>query len=163
VQELSLRLVVNGEPREARVEPRKLLADVLREDLKLTGTHLACEHGMCGACTILVDDQPVLSCLMFGLQAEGRRVTTIEGLGSPGAPHPLQESFARHHALQCGFCTPGMILAAAALLDRNPSPTESQVRQELCGNICRCTGYQKIVEAVLACAVRPEAGSDTGP
>jgi carbon-monoxide dehydrogenase small subunit len=151
-----LTFVVNGTARELLVEPRILLADVLRDDLELTGTHLGCEQGMCGACTVLVDDQPVLSCLMFAIQASGTHVTTIEGIGDP-IPHPLQSAFREHHALQCGFCTPGMIMAAAALLDRAPLPTERQVRRELRGNICRCTGYQKIVEAVMACGTGPAA------
>ena len=149
---VSVRLRVNGEARHVVVPPRRLLADVLREDLALTGTHLGCEHGVCGACTVLYDGEPVRSCLMFGVQADGVEVTTIEGLASPGELHPVQEAFRTHHGLQCGFCTPGMVLTAVDLLARNPEPTEADVREALAGNICRCTGYVNIVAAVLAAA-----------
>ena len=154
-----LRLTVNGVEHEVVVEPRRLLADILRDDLALTGTHLGCEHGVCGACTVLLDGEPVRSCLIFGVQADQCELTTIEGLAAPGnslaAPgklHPLQEAFRTHHALQCGFCTPGMVLTALDLLAHNPDPTETEVRDGLAGNICRCTGYMNIVAAVLAAA-----------
>jgi carbon-monoxide dehydrogenase small subunit len=149
---LSLR--VNGEEHRLEVEPRRLLADVLRDDLGLTGTHLGCEQGACGACTVLLDGSAVRSCLLFAVQAEGAEVTTVEALSPGGALHPLQEAFRDHHALQCGFCTPGMLLAALDLLNRNPSPSAGEVREELSGNLCRCTGYQRIVDAVLDAAAR---------
>jgi carbon-monoxide dehydrogenase small subunit len=153
---LSLR--VNGEEHRLEVEPRRLLADVLRDDLGLTGTHLGCEQGACGACTVLLDGSAVRSCLLFAVQAEGAEVTTVEALASGGALHPLQEAFRDHHALQCGFCTPGMLLAAVDLVARNPSPAADEVREELSGNLCRCTGYQRIVEAVLDAAARMRGG-----
>lgn len=149
---ITLRL--NGEEHRLEVEPRRLLADVLREDLGLTGTHLGCEQGACGACTVLVDGTAIRSCLLFAVQAEGDEVTTVEGLATGAALHPLQEAFRDHHALQCGFCTPGMLLAALDLLNRSPDPTPDEAREELSGNICRCTGYRPIVEAVLDAAAR---------
>ena len=152
-----LTLVVNGEEHRLEVEPRRLLADVLRDDLGLTGTHLGCEQGACGACTVLLDGGAVRSCLLFAVQAEGVEVTTVEGLAAGGALHPLQEAFRDHHALQCGFCTPGMLLAALDLLARIPAPTGAEVREELSGNLCRCTGYGRIVDAVLDAAGRMRA------
>jgi carbon-monoxide dehydrogenase small subunit len=150
-----LSLSVNGEEHRLEVEPRRLLADVLREDLGLTGTHLGCEQGACGACTVLLDGSAVRSCLLFAVQAEGAEVTTVEALSPGGGTlHPLQEAFRDHHALQCGFCTPGMLLAALDLLARNPSPAAGEVREELSGNLCRCTGYHRIVDAVLDAAAR---------
>ena len=148
-----LQCTVNGVPRQLEVEPRHTAVDVLREQLGLTGTHAGCEHGVCGACTILVDDEPVRACLLFAVQLEGCAVTTVEALASPeGELHPLQDSFSAHHALQCGFCTPGMLLTALDLLARNPDPTRSEVRQALSANLCRCTGYQQIVDAVMDAA-----------
>ncbi len=147
-----VRLNVNGAVHELDVEPRWLLSDVLRHQLGLTGTHVGCEQGVCGACTVLVDGKPERSCLMFAVQAEGHEVTTIEGLTPEDGLSPLQEAFQAHHALQCGFCTPGMVVTAAALLRDNPNPTEEEVREALSGNVCRCTGYQFIVDAVLAAA-----------
>jgi len=143
--------IVNGERREAFVEPRRSLADYLRDDLGLTGTHVGCEHGVCGACTVLVNDRSVRSCLMFAVQVNGQKVLTVEGLGADGL-HPLQQAFHEHHALQCGFCTPGMLLSALELLQINPTPTEDEVRRGLAGNLCMCTGYVNIVRAVLAAA-----------
>jgi carbon-monoxide dehydrogenase small subunit len=144
---------VNGVLESVDVEPRHTLADALREGLGLTGTHLGCEHGVCGACTVLVDGQPVRACLMFAVQANGASITTVEGLaGDDGRLHPLQEAFCRHHGLQCGFCTPGMLLSALHLLRRHPHPSRTQIREELSGNICRCTGYVGIVDAVEAAA-----------
>jgi carbon-monoxide dehydrogenase small subunit len=149
----AVRLTVNGAERQARVMPRLLLADLLREDFGLTGTHLGCEHGACGACTVLVDGEPVRSCLLFAVQADGCRVDTVEGLAeSDGALHPLQEAFRARHALQCGFCTPGMLMTLTAYLREHSSPTESDIREILSGNLCRCTGYQNIVQAGLDAA-----------
>ena len=143
------RFEVNGKAVEVDVEPRMTLADCLRGVLRLTGTHLGCEHGVCGACTVLVDGHAVRSCLLLAVQAEGRSVTTVEGLSSDDDLTPLQKSFRKHHALQCGFCTPGMITTAHALLTEEPDCDADRVREVLSGNICRCTGYISIVEAVL--------------
>jgi aerobic carbon-monoxide dehydrogenase small subunit len=144
---------VNGEQVRLAVEPRHTLADTLRESVGLTGTHLGCEHGVCGACTVLVDGEPVRSCLMFAVQAEGTEVTTVEGLSGPGEElHPLQEAFVAHHGLQCGFCTPGMLMSAVHLLEEHPDPSREKIREEMSGNICRCTGYTGIVDAVQAAA-----------
>ena len=148
----SVVLNVNGTSRTISVEPRKTLADAIREDLGLTGTHLGCEHGVCGACTVLFDGEVVRSCLLFAVQAEGAEITTIEGIGDGDALHPMQRAFSEYHGLQCGFCTPGMILAGIDVLSRNPDPSRQQIREEMGGNICRCTGYQKIVESVQAAA-----------
>jgi carbon-monoxide dehydrogenase small subunit len=140
---------VNGRQVDASVEDRLLLADFLREEMDLTGTHLGCEHGVCGACTVLLDDRAVRACLMLAAQADGRRVTTIEGLAAPGGElHPVQQALRECHGLQCGFCTPGMVLAIVDLLHDNPHPTEVEIREGLSGNICRCTGYVGIVRAV---------------
>ena len=147
-----VRLTVNGTPLEGRCPPRKLLVDFLRDDLALTGTHVGCEHGICGACTILLNGEAARSCLMLAVQADGVEITTIEGLMKDGVLHPLQEAFRQHHGLQCGFCTPGMLLAAASYLKENPSPTEEDVRKSLEGNLCRCTGYQNIVKSILDAA-----------
>jgi len=134
------------------VEPRRTLADVLREDLGLTGTHVGCEHGVCGACTVLWDAQPVRSCLLFAIQLDGAALTTVEGLADGERLHPIQEAFWATHGLQCGFCTPGLLLTAKALLDDNPSPDEGEIREAIGGNLCRCTGYHFIVQAILAAA-----------
>ena len=152
VKQVQVRLRVNGVEYVRTAEVRKTLADFIREDIGLTGTHLGCEHGVCGACTILLGDQPVRSCLMFAVQAEGAEITTVEALGTPEALNPLQQAFMDHHALQCGFCTPGFLMSATVLLRENPRPTDAQVREYLSGHLCRCTGYQNIVEAVLAAA-----------
>ena len=154
----TIELVVNGETRAARAEPRTLLSDFLREGLGLTGTHVGCEHGVCGACTVLVDGESVRSCLMFAVQAEGARVRTVEGLGTADDMHPLQEAFWEKHGLQCGFCTPGMLMAAVELLESAPSPGVEDIREAISGNLCRCTGYQTIVEAVQAAAERMQGG-----
>ena len=145
-----IRLKVNGEPYELLVEPRKTLLDVIREDLCLTGTKRGCDTGDCGACTILINGMPVNSCLVLAVDAQDKDITTIEGIAQDGQLHPLQEAFINHGAIQCGFCTPGMILSAKALLDKNPRPTELEVRKAIAGNLCRCTGYDKIVRAILA-------------
>ena len=139
---------VNGTVRHSEVEPRLLLVHYLRDVLGLTGTHVGCETSLCGACTVLLDGQAVKSCTMFAVQADGSEVKTVEGLSSEGQLHPVQEGFWERHGLQCGYCTPGMIMAAAQLLERNPSPTREEIRHGLDGNLCRCTGYQHIVEAV---------------
>ena len=148
-----VRMTVNGQAVEGEVEGRTLLVDFLREGLRLTGTHVGCDTSQCGACTVHVDGRPVKSCTMLALEAEGARVTTIEGMAAPdGTLSPLQAAFREHHGLQCGFCTPGMIMSAAALLKENPKPSETQVRHWLEGNLCRCTGYHNIVRAVMAAA-----------
>ena len=151
----AVTLTVNDETRELFVEPRRLLIDALRDDLGLTGTKRGCEEGVCGCCTVLLDGRHVRSCLMLTLQARGRSITTIEGLRGPeGALDPVQEAFVEHGALQCGYCTPGFVMTTKAFLRECPSPTEPQIREALSGNICRCTGYVKIVDAVLALANR---------
>jgi len=152
-----ISVTVNGEAHTATVEPRLLLADLLREVLGLRGTHLGCEHGVCGACTILLDGEPVRSCLVLAVQADGRDVTTVEGLAGADGLHPLQEAFREHHALQCGFCTPGFLLTALYLIDGDPAideRDEKDLREALSGNLCRCTGYQNIVDAVRDGAAR---------
>ena len=151
--QLAIRLTVNGQARDGRSEPRKLLVDFLREDLGLTGTHVGCEHGVCGACTVLVNGEAARSCLMLAVQADGAEILTVEGLMRDGALHPLQQAFHEHHGLQCGFCTPGMLLTALDLLRTNPEPTETEIRHGLSAVLCRCTGYQGIVTAVAAAAV----------
>jgi len=148
-----VRLTVNGAAREGHCESRKLLVDFLREDLGLTGTHVGCEHGICGACTVLVDGEAARSCLMLAVQADGADITTVEGLMRDGRLHPLQEAFREHHGLQCGFCTPGMLLTALDLLRVNPAPSEDEVREGISAVLCRCTGYHGIVKAVRAAAV----------
>ena len=145
-------LTVNGERREADVEPRQLLVYFLRETLGLTGTNVGCDTGSCGACTVLLDGESVKSCTVLAVQADGREVTTIEGLAAGGELHPVQQAFHEQHALQCGYCTPGFVMAAVSLLQENPSPTEDEIRRALEGNLCRCTGYHNIVRAVLAAA-----------
>jgi aerobic-type carbon monoxide dehydrogenase small subunit (CoxS/CutS family) len=147
-----VRLTVNGTPLEGRCPPRKLLVDFLRDDLALTGTHVGCEHGICGACTILLNGEAARSCLMLAVQADGVEITTIEGLMKDGVLHPLQEAFRQHHGLQCGFCTPGMLLTALDLLRVKPDPSEAEVREGLSAVLCRCTGYHGIVKAVRAAA-----------
>jgi len=145
-------LRVNGVLRPASVPARRLLSDALRHDLRLTGTHVGCEHGVCGACTVLVDGKPMRSCLMLAVSAEGHEITTVEGLGGPDDMHPVQQAFRECHGLQCGFCTPGFLTTIAAFLDDNPAPTEEDAREAISGNLCRCTGYQNIVKATLRAA-----------
>jgi len=145
---MQITVTVNGAERTADVEPRMLLVHLLREELRLTGTHIGCDTTSCGACTVLLDGVPVKSCTMFGVQADGREVTTVEGMMSNGALHPIQAAFKEEHGLQCGFCTPGMMLTAAALLKDNPAPSDDDVRWAISGQICRCTGYMNIVKAV---------------
>ena len=146
---LDFELTVNGERYEVRAEPRKLLADVLREDCRLTGTHVGCEHGVCGACTVLVDGKPARACLVYAVQMQGHEVTTIEAVAKDGKPSRLQQALHEAHGLQCGFCTPGIVMTFEAYLRENPHPTEAEVREVLSGNLCRCTGYHNIVAAVL--------------
>ncbi|MBN9097164.1 MULTISPECIES: (2Fe-2S)-binding protein [unclassified Pseudonocardia] len=158
VDERRITVTVNGEKRVVEVEPRLLLAHLLREGLALTGTHLGCDTTSCGACTVLVDGTPVKSCTMLAVQADGHEITTVEGLGTPSELDPVQEGFSREHALQCGFCTPGMMLTSHALLESNPDPSEEEVRWAISGNLCRCTGYQNIVKAVLWAAEKKSGG-----
>ena len=150
----SVSLIVNGKPYEISIEPRRTLADVLRDDCGLTGTHVGCEHGVCGACTVLVDDKPIRSCLMFGVQAEGKPVRTVEGLADGETLHPLQQAFWENHGLQCGFCTPGFLMLAAGALEENPDMSDDEIKDVLSSNLCRCTGYQNIIKAVRAAAAQ---------
>ena len=152
----SLTMILNGEKVTVDVKPSATLVEVLRDQLELTGTKVACGEGECGACTVLLDGQPVNSCLVLALKAQGREVLTVEGLAPLGELHPLQKAFVEHGAVQCGYCTPGMLMSAKSLLDRNPNPTEEEIRLAISGNLCRCTGYAKIVEAIKA------VGSDNG-
>ena len=147
-----LTVTVNGTLYRREVEPRLLLSDFLRHELGLTGTHVGCEHGVCGSCTVIIDGRPLRSCLMFAIQAEGRSVTTVEGLGTPDNLHPVQEAFREAHGLQCGFCTPGLLMTVIPFLEKNPSPNEDEIREAIAGNLCRCTGYQHIVDAVKLAA-----------
>jgi carbon-monoxide dehydrogenase small subunit len=159
-EKVTVTMTVNGERRTATVEPRKTLADVLREDFFLTGTHLGCEHGVCGACTVLFEGAPVRSCLMFAVQAEDASVTTIEGMSpADGSLTPVQAAFRAEHALQCGFCTPGFVVSVSAFLADNPRPDDEQIREALSGNLCRCTGYQGLVAAVQS-VVDADAASE---
>ena len=153
MHDLPVRLSVNGSAHQGSVEPRVTLADFLRETCGLTGTHLGCEHGVCGACTVLLDGRAVRSCLVFAVQAEGHEVTTVEGLTGPGGGlTPVQEAFRAEHGLQCGFCTPGFVVSVTAFLEDNPAPTDDEIRDALSGNLCRCTGYQGIIRAVQRAA-----------
>jgi aerobic carbon-monoxide dehydrogenase small subunit len=157
-------LEVNGKAHAVRVPARLSLVDCLREELRLTGTHVGCEHGICGACSVLLDGEPVRSCLMFAVQAAGHKITTVEGLAkTDGTPDVLQDSFCEKHALQCGFCTPGMLIASHALLKEVPNPTDEQIRDAIGGNLCRCTGYQQIVDAVKLAASRLKTTADQPP
>jgi len=150
----SVRVKINGKEYQREVEPRMLLVDFIRDELGLTGTHIGCDTGHCGACTIFLNGITVKSCMLFAVQANGGEMLTIEGLAPDGKLHPLQELFSEHHALQCGYCTPGMILSSLFLLQRNPKPTEDEIRRGIEGNLCRCTGYVNIVKAVKAAAVK---------
>ena len=159
---INITVKVNGQEHTAAVEPRLLLVHFIREVLALTGTHIGCDTTSCGACTILLDGRPVKSCTMFAVQVDGREVSTIEGVAQNGALHPLQEGFKEKHGLQCGFCTPGMIMSTYALLQKNPQPTEQDIRWGISGNLCRCTGYQNIVKAVQYAAEKLSAKKETG-
>lgn len=156
-QLVKINVTVNGVPYEREVEPRLLLSDFLRHDLKLTGTHVGCEHGLCGACTILFDGESVRSCIMFAVMADGHRIETVESLGTPENLHPLQQAFMEKHALQCGFCTPGFLMTLVDYLGDNKNPTDEEIREAIDGNFCRCTGYENIVEAVKLAAKRMAA------
>lgn len=149
-----IEFTINGERRKLTVKPNELLLNVIREDLGLTGTKYGCGTGECGACTVLIDEEPVLSCLTLAITVDKKKVTTIEGIGTDENPHPLQQTFVETGAIQCGFCTPGMILSAKALLDKNPNPTEDEIKRAIEGNLCRCTGYIKIIEAIKLASVR---------
>ena len=159
---LNITVKVNGKDHTAAVEPRLLLVHFIREVLALTGTHIGCDTTSCGACTILLDGRPVKSCTLFAVQVDGRELSTIEGVAQNGALHPLQEGFKEKHGLQCGFCTPGMIMSTYALLQKNPQPTEQDIRWGISGNLCRCTGYQNIVKAVQYAAEKLSAKKETG-
>src|SRR5213079_2445407 len=150
----AISVTVNGRPRTAEVEPRRLLIDFLREDLGLVGTHIGCEHGVCGTCTVLLNGHSIRSCITLAVQADGAQVSTVEGLAAGGELHPLQDEFSEKQGLQCGYCTPGMLMRAREILAQNPDPTPEQVRAGIASNLCRCTGYQFIAEAVLAAAAR---------
>lgn len=154
-----IQVTVNGEAHASEVEPRTLLVTYLREHLDLTGTHIGCDTGQCGACTVTLDGEPVKSCMVLAVQADGSKVTTVEGLARDGKYHPIQTAFWEKHGLQCGFCTPGMMVAAASLLERNPDPSDAEIREQLEGNLCRCTGYQNIVAAVRSAAEAMRAGA----
>ena len=158
-QPVDVSLSVNGAPHRRAVEPRLLLSDFLRQDLGLTGTHVGCEHGVCGACTVLLDGEAVRSCLVFAVQADGAQVVTVEGLDDAGTLHPLQEAFRDAHGLQCGFCTPGILMSMVPFLRDHPSPDEGEIREALSGNLCRCTGYQNIVKSVLWAAAKLRAAN----
>jgi carbon-monoxide dehydrogenase small subunit len=157
VKQIEITVRVNNKARRATVAPRLLLSDFLRRDLHLHGTHVGCEHGACGACTVIVDNLAVRSCLMFAVQADGCEVTTVDSLGSINKLHPLQQAFWEEHGLQCGFCTPGMLMVAIELLSKNPNPTEDEVREAISGNLCRCTGYQNIVKSIMSAAKKMQA------
>ena len=157
--EQNIRVTVNGDEQQSSVEPRTLLVHYLRDVLNLTGTHVGCDTGQCGACTVLLNGQPVKSCMVLAVQADGAQVQTVEGLARNGEYHPIQTAFWEKHGLQCGFCTPGMMMAAVGLLQRNPHPTDAEIREQLEGNLCRCTGYQNIVAAVRSAAEAMGAGS----
>jgi len=162
INKQSIQITVNGTPYQREVEPRTTLVDFLRDDLALTGTHVGCEHGVCGACSVILDGHPVRSCCLFAVQANGQEVTTVEGLATSRTEmSKLQDAFCEKHGLQCGYCTPGMLVACSALLAEHPQPTKEQVREAISGNLCRCTGYQQIVDAVMH-ATRPLGLTHTG-
>jgi carbon-monoxide dehydrogenase small subunit len=162
-QTCTIRLTVNGEPHVADVEPRRLLVDFLREDLGLTGTHIGCEQGVCGTCTVLLNGASIRACITLAVQADGAEVSTVEGLAVGGELHPLQDEFSEKQGLQCGYCTPGMLMRAQEILAQNPDPTPEQVRAAIASNLCRCTGYQFITEAVLAAAARMRETKEVAP
>ena len=154
-----VKVAINGEKHEAEVEARLLLVHLIRENLRLTGTHIGCDTSHCGACTVLLDGRPVKSCTVFAVQAHGREITTVEGLEQDGKLHPLQEAFMAEHGLQCGYCTPGMLMASVAFLKKNPRPTEDEIRHAISGNLCRCTGYVNIVKSIQRAAGTLQGGA----
>ena len=156
---MRVEVAINGEKHEADVEPRLLLVHFIRETLRLTGTHIGCDTTHCGACTVLLDGRPIKSCTMFAVQAHGREISTVEGLEQDGKLHPLQEAFMAEHGLQCGYCTPGMLMTSAAFLKKNPKPTEDEIRWAISGNLCRCTGYVNIVKAIQHAAATMQGGA----
>ena len=159
----TISLTVNGQPIVAEVEPRRLLVDFLREELGLVGTHIGCDHGVCGTCTVLLNGASTHSCITLAVQADGADISTVEGLARDGEMHPLQEEFSEKQGLQCGYCTPGMLMRACEILAENPDPTAAQVREAIASNLCRCTGYQFIIEAVIAAAARMRATQEVAP
>ena len=158
IKKVAVSMTINGEQYEGLVEPRKLLVDFIREDAGLTGTHIGCEHGVCGACTVLVEGETVRTCLALAIQAEGKQLWTVEGLAEKGNLSPLQNAFWENHGLQCGFCTPGILMTAVELLRDNPSPSDREIREGISGNLCRCTGYKNIVKSIDAAAKKYQAG-----
>jgi aerobic carbon-monoxide dehydrogenase small subunit len=162
IKKTDITLTINGRTHEIRVEPRRTLADAIRDDCGQTGTHVGCEHGVCGACTVIVDGEPVRSCLMFAVQAAGRSIRTVEGLAQGDELHPLQRAFMEHHGLQCGFCTPGFLMLTAAVLEREPDISNEDLLDVLSSNLCRCTGYQNIIKAVRAAAAELRGGTRRG-
>ena len=158
---VEITLLINGRRHAVAVEPRRTLVDVIRDDCGLTGTHIGCEHGVCGACTVLLDGEPVRSCLMFGVQAQNQEIRTVEGLANGDDLHPLQRAFIEHHGLQCGFCTPGFLMLAAGVLERDPDISDADLIEALSSNLCRCTGYQNILKAVRAAAAEMRAKAPT--
>ncbi|MDD9910371.1 MAG: (2Fe-2S)-binding protein [Ahrensia sp.] len=159
MDKVAINLTVNGRNRQALVPPRMLLSDFIRHELELPGTHVGCEHGVCGSCNVLVDGKAVRSCLMFAVQTDGARIGTIEGMGADGSLHPIQEAFWEEHGLQCGFCTPGMLVAATELLAEKPDPSEEEIREAISGNLCRCTGYEFIIKAIRSAAQKLREGN----
>lgn len=157
-----IKVKVNGLEYERAVEPRRHLADFLREDLELLGTHIGCEHGICGSCTVLLNGEPIRSCLVFAIQANGAEIMTVEGLSKDGKLNPIQEAFQEHHGLQCGFCTPGMLMVAYYFLNENPNPTVEEVRQVMSGVLCRCTGYKQVIDSVMAAAAKLKKSREEG-
>lgn len=157
-----IKVKVNGLEYERAVEPRRHLADFLREDLELLGTHIGCEHGICGSCTVLLNGEPIRSCLVFAIQAHGAEIMTVEGLSKDGKLNPIQEAFQEHHGLQCGFCTPGMLMVAYYFLNENPNPTVEEVRQVMSGVLCRCTGYKQVIDSVMAAAAKLKKSREEG-
>jgi len=158
IQTATIEMTVNGERRRADIEPRMLLVEFIREQLRLTGTHIGCDTSFCGACTVLLDGAVIKSCTLFAVQADGAEITTVEALEKNGDLHPIQQAFSEHHGLQCGYCTPGMMMSSLALLAETPNPTDKDIRKALAGNVCRCTGYQNIIKSVQAAAGRLQEG-----
>jgi carbon-monoxide dehydrogenase small subunit len=163
MDKIDITLTINGRPHAVRVEPRKTLVDVIRDECGQTGTHIGCEHGVCGACTVIVEDQAVRACLMFAVQADGKTIRTVEGLADGDTLHPLQQAFITHHGLQCGFCTPGFLMLSVNALERNPDISDDEILDVLSSNLCRCTGYQNIIKAVRSAAAELRGGKPPAP